>query len=61
MDGCPGTSGREKELSLMEIPPFPSEIGRAELYGTTKIGTTQGTAYLGPDQAQENVRSWGCT
>ena len=52
---------REKEPSLMDIPPFPSEIGRAGLHGTTKTGTTQETSYLGPDQVQENVRSWGCT
>ena len=32
-EGCPGTSGREKE-------PSHVEIGRAGLHGTTKTSTT---------------------
>ena len=38
--GCPGTSGREKESSL--FPLSPSKVGRAGLHGTTKTGTKRG-------------------
>ena len=53
---------REREETLprgVAISLSPSEIGRAELHGMTGTGTNRGTAYLGPDQAQENVRSGG--
>ena len=39
---------REREGTL---PLSLSEIGRAKLHGTTKIGATRGVAHSGPDQA----------
>ena len=47
---------RAKEPSLVAVSPSASEIGRAELYGTTKTRTTQGAAQVGETLLAHNRR-----